>query len=53
MDEERWLTVGQAQNGQLLVVSHTVFPDEQRSPVRILSARQATRRERQTFEVGR
>ena len=51
--EERWITMGQAWNGQLLVVFHT---DDQthdgRISVRIISARQATRNERRQYEAG-
>lgn len=44
--EERWLLVGQSLAGHLLVVAHT----ERRDEIRIISARPATRRERQTYE---
>jgi uncharacterized DUF497 family protein len=44
--EERWLLVGQSVAGRLLVVAHTERVDE----IRIISARPATRRERQTYE---
>ena len=49
--EERWFTLGTASEGKLLAVSHTYQPA---SPlevkVRIISAREATRRERQQYE---
>ena len=50
-DEERWATLGQADNGQYLVVIHTF---EQQSPtearIRPISARPATKREIQDYE---
>lgn len=50
-DEERWFTLGTASDGKLLAVSHTY---QANSPlevkVRIISAREATRRERQQYE---
>jgi uncharacterized DUF497 family protein len=44
--EERWLLVGQSLAGRLLVVAHTDRGDE----IRIITARTATRRERQIYE---
>lgn len=44
--EERWLLVGQSEAGRLLVVAHTDRGDE----IRVINARPATRRERQTYE---
>jgi uncharacterized DUF497 family protein len=44
--EERWLLLGQSAAGRLLVVAHTERGDE----IRIISARPATRGERQTYE---
>ena len=49
--EERWLTLGQAANGTLVVVVHTyheVGVDAAR--VRIISARRAGKRERRQYE---
>lgn len=46
VDEERWLLLGQSAAGRLLVVAHTERNDE----IRIISARPATRHERQTYE---
>src|SRR5207248_3500162 len=45
--EERWLLVGQSVAGRLVVVAHTERGDE----IRIINARPATRRERQTYEA--
>lgn len=49
--EERWFTLGNSSEGKLLAVSHTY---QHTGPVhvgvRIISAREATRRERQQYE---
>src|SRR5437868_3527374 len=45
-DEDRFLTFGHSIQGRLLVVSHTDRNDR----TRIISARQATRRERRQYE---
>ena len=44
--EQRWLLVGLSAAGRLLVVAHTEHGDE----IGIITARPATRRERQTYE---
>ena len=44
--EERWLLIGQGRAGRLLVVAHT----ERGNEIRLITARPATRRERQTYE---
>jgi uncharacterized DUF497 family protein len=49
--EERWVTVGVAENGQLILLVHTfeeLSPDE--AAIRIISAREPTRQERQQYE---
>jgi len=49
--EERWVTLGQAENGQLLVVVHSYHetsPSE--AMVRIISARSATKHEQRQYE---
>lgn len=52
--EERWITMGEARDGQLLVVSHTASEDDDnRMFVRIFSARPATPRERRQFRNGK
>jgi uncharacterized DUF497 family protein len=50
--EERWFTLGTSSEGQLLAVSHTYPQPEgaESAEVRIISAREATRRERQQYE---
>jgi hypothetical protein len=52
--EERWVTLGQAENGKLLVVVHT-FEEAagDSAKIRIISARAATKRERRDYEGGR
>jgi uncharacterized DUF497 family protein len=51
--EERWATVGRAEDGKVLVVSHT-FEETgaTTATVRIISAREAKRRERENYEEG-
>ena len=51
--EDRWITLGQAENGGLLVVIHTyreLRPTAAR--VRIISVRRATRHEQRQYEAG-
>jgi len=51
--EERWVTLGRAENGQLLVVIHTYHtasPIE--AVIRIISARPATKHEQRQYEQG-
>jgi len=48
--EERWFTLG-VSGGKLLAVSHTYkMTDPDSAQVRIISARNATRREREQYE---
>jgi uncharacterized DUF497 family protein len=52
--EERWITLGRTDNGQLLVVVHThqeVSPTE--AAIRLISARTATPHEQRDYEQGR
>lgn len=49
--EERWVTLGQAENGKLLVVVHTYRElDAQNAAVRLISARSATKHEQRQYE---
>ncbi len=50
--EERWITMGVAQDGRLLVISHTIVEEGDDMLVRIISARPATPRERRQYESG-
>ena len=47
-EEERYLTMGTSRTGQLLIVAHT----DRGKNVRIISARNTTRRERKQYEEG-
>jgi len=46
--ETRFVTIGASQRGRRLVVAHT----ERNDTIRIISARRATRREREFYEQG-
>lgn len=46
--EQRWITLGHSEQQRLLVVAHVDMGES----VRIISARAATRRERQFYEEG-
>ena len=47
-DEARFVTIGVSRRGTVLVVAHT----ERNDALRIISARRATRREREFYEQG-
>jgi len=47
-DQDRFVIIGQSTRQRVLVVVHT----EQENTIRIISARVATTRERQTYEEG-
>ena len=52
--EPRWLTFGLVEDLILLAVAHTIReddPDEACEVIRLISARQATRRERRRYEI--
>lgn len=52
--EERWLTMGQAENNKLLVVIHTYKEINTHSAnVRIISARSATKHEQHQYEADK
>ena len=46
LSEERYVVLGQSYKGKLMVVAHT----ERGENIRIISARQANRKERKTYE---
>ncbi|MDP2833954.1 MAG: BrnT family toxin [Pseudomonadota bacterium] len=48
--EERWFTLGVTSSGRMLAVSHTFKLTTPNRQVRIISAREATHRERQQYE---
>lgn len=52
-DGERWVSLGRAANGQVLLVIHTFDATGPNTAlVRLISARPATRRERGQYEAG-
>lgn len=48
--EERWLTFGLVDGAVVLVVAHTLEGDDDEEIIRIISARKATRRERERYD---
>ncbi len=48
--EERWITVGQTSDRQILVVVNLFFDDDGEEVIRIISARDATKNERRQYE---
>jgi uncharacterized DUF497 family protein len=52
-DEERWTSIGQANNGSILVVVHTLTPTRPvHARLRINSARKANKHERRQHRDG-
>jgi len=51
-NEERWLVLGTARDGALVVVVHVHEEMDDHELVRIISARKATKRERLEYETG-
>jgi uncharacterized DUF497 family protein len=52
-EEDRWISLGRSTQGDILVIVHTF--DEQSDgnvAVRMISARQATKREKQRYEAN-
>ena len=49
--EERWITMGQTQDGDILVVAHLYVVEKEDEKIRIISARNATRKERKAYET--
>jgi hypothetical protein len=49
-EEDRWVLLGKSLNEILLLVVHTLRDDEGTKIVRIISARKATKRERQVYQ---
>ncbi len=48
--EERWITIGAAKNGKIIVVGHLYRLTESEEAVRIITARKATNKERIQYE---
>lgn len=51
--EDRWVTLGQIQDETIMVVVHTFRDLENDEVIRIVSARKATKRERQRYQARR
>ena len=51
--EERWITLGKAKNGNLLVVIHTFSENDNGAIIRIISVRKATKNEQHQYEESR
>lgn len=51
--ESRWRTIGMVEGVVVLLVAHTVMEEEQDEIIRIISARRATRKERNHYEQNR
>ena len=50
--EERWQTIGMAKGVLMLLVAHTNFDEDNCEILRIISAREVTRVERDKYEHG-
>jgi hypothetical protein len=50
--EARWQTIGMVNGLHMLLVAHTVGEHEEEAVIRVLSARKATRRERNIYAQG-
>ena len=48
--EERWITVGTTSQYKVLVVANLFFTDDGEEIIRIISARKANKRERESYE---
>ena len=52
LNEERWITLGQSITGRLLVVIHTYKETVEHEIIRIISTREATKKEKKRYEEG-
>lgn len=50
--EERWQTIGMVKGVLMLLVAHTIIDDDDCEIIRIISARQVTKAERNQYEHG-
>ncbi len=48
--EERWITLGRTKTHTLLVVAHLYFDEHGEEVIRIISAREATRNEKNSYK---
>ena len=51
--EPRWQTIGMVEGVVVLLVGHTVREEDQDEIIRIITARKATRKERERYEENR
>lgn len=51
--EMRWQTIGKVANQMVVLVAHTWFDDSGQECIRIISARKATKKEKQRYEQNR
>jgi len=49
--EERWITIGAIKKGKVIVVGHLYSITEDSEHMRIITAREATRKEREQYET--
>ncbi len=49
--EERWITLGATQAGEIIVAVHLYFVEEPEERIPIISVRHATHRERKQYET--
>lgn len=49
--EERWITMGQTNDGDILVVAHLYVVEQEDEKIRIILARKATGTERKQYET--
>ena len=50
--EERWQTIGMVKGVLMLLVAHTIIDEDDCEIIRIISARQVTKAEREKYEHG-
>ena len=50
--EERWQTIGMVKGVLMLLVAHSIFEEDDSEIIRIISAREVTRAERNQYEHG-
>ena len=48
--EERWVTIGSAKNNTIIVIANLFFSEDGEEIIRIISAREAGRKERRSYE---
>ncbi|MCL4492585.1 MAG: BrnT family toxin [Nitrospirae bacterium] len=48
--DERWITLGTTKKGEIIVIGHLYFLTEDSEHIRIITARKATRKEREQYE---